>query len=293
MFAFQFLTDHYKTLLASLQKPAFFGTLTTIYQQVAEMLAPLSGRSVLITGASKGIGKGIAKVFAEKGCKVLLVARSETLLSEAVSSIRSAGGTAAFFCADVTDAQAMQNAVEEAVRQFGGLDILCCNAGIFPSARLNQMTGKDWDTVMGVNVKGMFHAVTSALPQLEKSDQGRIILTSSITGPITGYPGWAHYGASKAAMLGFMRTAAMEIASNSITINAILPGNIITEGMNELQDDYMDIMKASIPMKCLGSTDDIAYAALFLASKEAGYITGQTLVVDGGQVLPESMEAMA
>ncbi len=256
------------------------------------MLAPLSGRSVLITGASKGIGKGIAKVFAEKGCKVLLVARSETLLSETVSSIRAAGGTAAFFCADVTDTQAMQAAVAEAVHQFGGLDILCCNAGIFPSARLNQMTGKDWDTVMDVNVKGMFHAVTSALPQLAKSDQGRIILTSSITGPITGYPGWAHYGASKAAMLGFMRTAAMEIASNSITINAILPGNIITEGMNDLQDDYMDIMKASIPMKSLGSTDDIAYAALFLASREAGYITGQTLVVDGGQVLPESMEAM-
>ncbi|GAA4651393.1 3-oxoacyl-ACP reductase FabG [Kistimonas scapharcae] len=257
------------------------------------MMTPLSGRSVLITGASKGIGKGMAKVFAEKGCQVLLVARNETLLSEAVSSIRATGGTADFFCADVTDADAMQAAVDQAVARFGGLDILCCNAGIFPSARLGQITGKDWDMVMNVNAKGMFHAVNSALPALKKSDQGRIILTSSITGPITGYPGWSHYGASKAAMLGFLRTAAIELASTGITINAILPGNIATEGMTELAEDYMATMTASIPMKHLGSTDDIAYAALFFASREAGFITGQTLVVDGGQVLPESMEAMA
>ena len=257
------------------------------------MLTPLSGRSVLITGASKGIGKGVAKVFAEKGCKVLLVARSETLLRDTVSSIQAAGGTADYFCADVTDADAIQAAVERAVEQFGGLDILCCNAGIFPSARLGQMTGKDWDTVMDVNAKGMFHTVNSALPALKKSDQGRIILTSSITGPITGYPGWSHYGASKAAMLGFMRTAAIELASTGITINAILPGNIVTEGMAAQADDYMATMTASIPMKHLGSTDDIAYAALFFASREASFITGQTIVVDGGQVLPESLEAMA
>ena len=257
------------------------------------MLTPLSGRSVLVTGASKGIGKGIAKVFAEKGCKVLLVARNEALLRDAVSSIQAAGGTADFFCADVTDADAVQAATEQAVKQFGGLDILCCNAGIFPNARLGQMTGKDWDTVMDVNVKGMFHAVNSALPALKQSDQRRILLTSSITGPITGYPGWSHYGASKAAMLGFLRTAAIELATTGITINAILPGNIATEGMTELAEDYMATMTASIPMKHLGSTDDIAYAALFLASREAGFITGQTLVVDGGQVLPESLEAMA
>ncbi|WP_211830152.1 3-oxoacyl-ACP reductase FabG [Kistimonas asteriae] len=256
------------------------------------MLAPLSGRSVLITGASKGIGKGVANVFAEKGCKVLLAARNEALLSEAVSSIRAGGGTADYCCTDVTDAQAVQAAVDQAVQRFGGLDILCCNAGIFPNTRLKKMTAKDWDTVMDVNVKGMFHAVKSALPPLEKSDQGRIILTSSITGPITGYPGWSHYGASKAAMLGFMRTAAIELASTGITINAILPGNIATEGMTELAEEYMATMKASIPMQKLGSTDDIAYAALFLASREAGFITGQTLVVDGGQVLPESLEAM-
>jgi 3-oxoacyl-[acyl-carrier protein] reductase len=135
-------------------------------------------------------------------------------------------------------------------------------------------------------------AVQACLPALTESGRGRIVVTSSITGPTTGYPGWSHYGASKAAQLGFIRTAAMELAPKKITINAVLPGNVITEGLEDLGQDYLDAMAASIPLGRLGSTDDIGNAALFLASAEAGYITGQTLVVDGGQVLPESMEAL-
>jgi 3-oxoacyl-[acyl-carrier protein] reductase len=122
--------------------------------------------------------------------------------------------------------------------------------------------------------------------------KGRIVVTSSITGPIAGYPGWSHYGASKAGQLGFMHTAAIELAPHNITINAVMPGNIKTEGLDGLGSEYLGKMTASIPMKRLGSVEDIAYAALFFASDEAAYITGQTLVVDGGQVLPESLMAL-
>jgi 3-oxoacyl-[acyl-carrier protein] reductase len=119
------------------------------------------------------------------------------------------------------------------------------------------------------------------------------VLTSSITGPVTGYPGWAHYGATKAGMLGFMRTVAIELARNHITINAVLPGNVRTEGLANLGEEYQRRMTAAIPLGKLGEVEDIGYAALFLASDEARFITGQTLIVDGGQVLPESPEAQA
>ena len=127
---------------------------------------------------------------------------------------------------------------------------------------------------------------------MKKRNAGRIVLTSSITGPMTGYPGWAHYGASKAGMLGFMRTVAIELAKDHITVNAVLPGNIMTEGLDDVGEDYLRRMEQSIPMARLGDPKDVAYAALFLASPEANYITGQTLVVDGGQTLPESIDAM-
>jgi 3-oxoacyl-[acyl-carrier protein] reductase len=126
------------------------------------------------------------------------------------------------------------------------------------------------------------------LTPLADSGRGRIVVTSSITGPTTGFPGWSHYGASKAAQLGFIRTAAIELAPKKITINAVLPGNVITEGLEAQGQDYLDTMSASIPLRRLGTPADIGHAALFFASEEAGYITGQTLVVDGGQVLPES-----
>jgi 3-oxoacyl-[acyl-carrier protein] reductase len=128
---------------------------------------------------------------------------------------------------------------------------------------------------------------------LEASGHGRVVVTSSITGPITGFPGWSHYGASKAGQLGFLRTVAIEMAPRQVTINAVMPGNIATEGLADMGEDYISGMEAAIPQHRLGSVEDIGYAALFLASDEAGYITGQTLVVDGGQVLPESPDALA
>ncbi len=135
-------------------------------------------------------------------------------------------------------------------------------------------------------------SVKAALNPLEASGHGRVIVTSSITGPITGFPGWSHYGATKAAQLGFLRTAAIELAARNITINAVMPGNIATEGLDELGDDYRKTMEAAIPQGRLGKVEDIGNAALFFATDEAGYITGQQLVVDGGQILPEGQLAL-
>ena len=136
--------------------------------------------------------------------------------------------------------------------------------------------------------EGTFLSVKAFLPLLKASGQGRIVLTSSITGPITGHPGYAHYGASKAAMLGFMRSAAIELATTGVTINAVMPGNVATEGLGETGDAHQRAMLASIPMQRFAEPADVAWAVRFLASVEARYITGQTLIIDGGQVLPET-----
>ena len=154
-------------------------------------------------------------------------------------------------------------------------------------------TEKEWDEVMDTNLKGTFLTVRAAIPYLKASDQGRIIITSSITGPVTGYPGWTHYGATKAGQLGFMRTACIELAKYGITVNAVMPGNIITEGLAGMGEEYQRSMAASVPLKRLGTVEDIGHAALYFASKEAAYVTGQTIIVDGGQILPESLEALA
>jgi 3-oxoacyl-[acyl-carrier protein] reductase len=180
----------------------------------------------------------------------------------------------------------------ETVEKFGGIDVLCANAGVFPDAKLEDMTEADIDAIFATNVKGTMLSVKACMGALESSGHGRVVLTSSITGPITGYPGWCHYGATKAAQLGFLRTAAIELAPKGITINAVMPGNIETEGLDELGPEYRHAMESSIPQKKLGKVEDIGYAALFFATDEAGYITGQTIVVDGGQVLPESPMAM-
>jgi 3-oxoacyl-[acyl-carrier protein] reductase len=256
------------------------------------MLNSIEGRSVIVTGASKGIGKGIARVLAAKGARVLVVARNIGPAEATANEIRAAGGKASALAADVSSWPDAQRIAAEATAQFGGIDILCANAGIFPAAKLHELTPEAWDEVLGTNLKGTFLTIKACLPAMKARRKGRIIVTSSITGPVTGYPGWTHYGASKAGQLGFMHTAAIELAPYNITINAVMPGNIKTEGLAGLGSEYLGQMTASIPMKRLGSVEDIAYAALFFASDEAAYITGQTLIVDGGQVLPESAMAL-
>jgi 3-oxoacyl-[acyl-carrier protein] reductase len=256
------------------------------------VLTSISGRSVIVTGGSKGIGKGIARVFASKGARILLVGRDLDQAEAAAREVRATGGIANALAADVSSAEDTARMAQAALDLFGGIDILCSNAGVFPAARLGEMTVADWNQVLDINLKGTFLSVNACLPGLRARGRGRIVVTSSITGPITGYPGWSHYGASKAGQLGFVRTAAIELARDNITINAILPGNIRTEGVEALGDDYMARMTAAIPQRRLGTVEDVAYAALFLASDEAAFITGQTIVVDGGQVLPESHMAL-
>lgn len=256
------------------------------------MFNSLKGRSVIVTGASKGIGRGIARRFGAAGCQVLVVSRKLVEAEAVAAEITSAGGVAEALSADVTLPADMQAMANVAVNSFGAIDILCANAGIFPSAPLGSMTMSDFDAVIGTNLKGTFLAVSACLPAMKVKKNGRIILTSSITGPVTGFPGWAHYGASKAGQLGFMRTAALEFARYGITVNAVLPGNIATEGLAGMGHDYVRSMEASIPLRRLGSVTDIANAALFFASDEAAYITGQSLIVDGGQILPESLAAL-
>ncbi len=253
------------------------------------MLTSIAGRAVLVTGASKGIGKGIARVFARHGARVMVVSRT---LAEAQSCAAELGDNARAVAADVSNWASCEAMAKATADAFGGIDILCANAGVFPQTKIEAMHPDEWDSVMATNLKGSFLSVKACLPWLKQSDQARVVLTSSITGPITGFPGWTHYGASKAGQLGFMRTACIELAHFGITINAVLPGNIITEGLADLGENYLQTMAASIPLRRLGTVDDVGNAALFLASREAAYITGQTIVVDGGQVQPESLEAL-
>lgn len=256
------------------------------------MSASLKNKSVIVTGGSKGIGKGIARVFASHGAKVLVVARTAAEGEATVAELVAAGGTVAFCPADVATRAGVEHMATTAVALHGGIDVLCANAGAFPALKFADMTEDAWDGIFATNVKSMFLSIQACLPHLKKSAAPRIVITSSITGPITGFPGWSHYGATKAAQLGFLRTAAIEFARDNITINAILPGNILTEGLVGMGPDYIAATAACVPLGKLGTVDDIGHAAAFLASAEAGYITGQTITVDGGQILPESPAAL-
>ena len=251
------------------------------------MFTPVSGRTVLVTGGTKGIGKGIAGVFARAGANVVIVGRDRERGEAAGQELG-----ARYVIADVANAADCERMVAETVDELGGLDVLCANAGVFPDVKLEDMSEQDIDAIFATNVKGTMLSVKASLGALERSGHGRVVLTSSITGPITGYPGWSHYGATKAAQLGFLRTAAIELAPKGITINAVMPGNIVTEGLDELGAEYREKMESMIPQRRLGRVEDIGHAALFLATDEAGYITGQTIVVDGGQVLPEGLMAL-
>jgi len=257
------------------------------------MSASLKGKSVIVTGASKGIGKGIARVFANHGAKVLVVSRTASEGEATAAELVAAGGTAIYCQANVTLRADCERMAAMAVGEFGGIDVVCANAGTFPSLKFSEMTEDAWDSLFATNVKSMFLTIQTCLEFLKKSSAPRIVITSSITGPTTGFPGWSHYGATKAAQLGFIRTAAIEFAKDNITINAVLPGNILTEALIDMGSEYIAATAAAVPLGKLGTVDDIGHAAAFLASAEAGYITGHSLVVDGGQILPESPAALS
>ena len=252
----------------------------------------LTGTTAVVTGGANGVGRGIASVLAREGARVVIADIDARAAEAAAQELRRDGHEALAVEVDVTDAVSTRTMAATARDAFGPVGILAANAGIYPLVRLRDMDDGAWDRVMDVNVKGALHAIQACLPAMLETGYGRIVLTSSVTGPITGYPGFAHYGASKAAMLGMMRSIALEVVAHGITINAVMPGNVLTEGLSALGDEHKRRMEAAIPMRELVEPEDVGWAVRFLASREARRITGQTLVIDGGQVLPESPEAM-
>jgi 3-oxoacyl-[acyl-carrier protein] reductase len=243
----------------------------------------LTDQVAVVTGAARGIGRGIASVLAAEGARVVVVDVDAELGATTAAEL---GGIAV--AADVTDGASVESMAARVVEDLGRIDILAANAGIYPFADLDALDEQVWNRVMDLNVGGAVRSVRACLPVMRARGYGRIVLTSSITGPITGQPGFAHYGASKAAMLGFMRSAAVELAQSGITINAVMPGNVSTPGFADTSDEHQRRMLSSIPMGRYAEPEEVGWAVRFLASPEAGYITGQTLIVDGGQVLPEA-----
>jgi 3-oxoacyl-[acyl-carrier protein] reductase len=248
----------------------------------------LDGQVAVVTGAARGIGRGIAEVLAGDGATVLIADLDGDAAEATATELRGRGHKAIGVSADVTDRDQLAAMVGELLARFDRIDVLASNAGIYPLEPFATIDDAAWDLVMDVNAKGTLHAVQACLPAMLARQYGRIVLTSSITGPVTGFPGFAHYGASKAAMLGMMRSAAIELAQSGITINAVMPGNVRTPGVDAVGDEHARRMLAAIPMRDFADPVDIGWAVRFLASPEARYITGQTLIVDGGQVLPEA-----
>jgi 3-oxoacyl-[acyl-carrier protein] reductase len=249
--------------------------------------ALLAGRTALVTGATRGIGRGIAEVLCGAGARVVIIGRDAVRGQKVADEISTPDAACLFRQADVRSMHDLQTAADYARERFGSLDVLVHNAGVYPEVPLEQMSEADWDLVHTTNLKSAFFAVRACLPLLKQSPAGRIVFVSSITGPITGYPGLAAYGASKAGMDGFMRTAAIEVAPFGITVNAVAPGSIRTEGLADLGAEAIAAMEALIPLKRLGDPRDVGGAVLYLASDLASFVTGQSLVIDGGQILPE------
>jgi len=246
----------------------------------------LKNKVAIITGASKGIGKGIAELFAAEGANLIITGRNQAELENIAAKLQA---NVIPLVADMRKPLDIQNIIDTAIEKFGRIDILCQNAGIYPTKLLRDMSEEEWDEVIDTNLKGTFLITKACLPIMEKQHYGRIVMISSITGPKVTQLGFAHYAASKAGMNGFIKTAALEFAKAGITVNGVEPGNIATEGLDARDAQTVYALKQAIPIGEFGTPLDVAYAALFLASDEAKYITGETIVVDGGQLLPESI----
>ena len=248
----------------------------------------LTDQVAVVTGAARGIGRGIAAVLAEEGARVVICDVDGELAETTAATLRADGLDALAVATDVTDRASVDALAATVVSAHGRIDVVAANAGIYPTAEVTELDDAVWDRVLDVNVKGAARVVQTCLPAMLARGYGRIVLTSSITGPVTGQPGFAQYGASKAAMLGFMRSVAIELATTGVTVNAVLPGNVATPGFATMTEEHQRQMVSSIPMGYYADPEDIGWAVRFLASPEARYITGQTLIVDGGQVLPEA-----
>jgi len=246
----------------------------------------LEGKVAVIVGAARGIGEGIAARFVEEGAKVVI----------GDTEVEAGGKTAArlgahFVETDISDPAHATRIVAEAVARHGTLDIAIQNAGIYPWRMIETTPPEEWDKVLAVNLKGTFLLAQAALKPMKAKRSGRMIFTSSITGPKVSSPGHGHYSASKGGINGFIKAASVEFAAWNITVNGVEPGNILTEGVKQHRSEaFIKSMADMIPLGRLGTPRDVANAFLFLASDDADYITGTTIVVDGGQTVPEGAD---
>lgn len=244
----------------------------------------LDDRIALVTGASRGIGRAISLAFAEAGAHVALVSRKAEDLEKVAGEIHDRGGQADVHVCDVTDVEGVTEVVKKVVEQHGALHILINNAGTTRDNLILRMTDEEWDAPMEVNLKGAFNWIRAATRQMLKQRYGRIINITSVIG-VAGNAGQANYAASKAGLIGLTKSTAKEFASKGITVNAVGPGYVDTELTSNLSEAVKNKLNEAIPLGRLGQPEDVAPAVLFLASEAAGYITGQTLLVDGGMVM--------
>jgi 3-oxoacyl-[acyl-carrier protein] reductase len=242
----------------------------------------------IVIGAARGIGAAIAERLVEEGARVTI---ADTLADDGEATARRLGarGEVTFVPVDVSRKRSVDALVQGTLARCGRVDILVQNAGIYPFTMLPDIPVEEWDAVLGVNLRGCFLAIQACVAAMRAQRYGRIVLTSSITGPRVSSPGHGHYSASKAGINGLIRAAAIELAPHGITVNGVEPGNILTEGMQaERSLKFIRAMERSVPLGRLGTPRDVAHAVLFLASDEAAYVTGTTIIVDGGQIVPES-----
>jgi 3-oxoacyl-[acyl-carrier protein] reductase len=244
----------------------------------------VTGRVALVTGASQGIGRACALVLAVGGASIALAARNEEKLAQVAKEIESRGGKAAAFRVDVGNEDEVKAAVKMAIERFGKIDILVNNAGVTKDTLLMRMKRTDWDSVIQTNLSGAFFCTQAVVGPMLKQRWGRIVNITSVFGQ-TGQAGQANYAASKAGLIGFTMAMARELASRSITVNAVAPGYIETAMTEGLSEDLKAKVNEMIPLGRAGSDMDVAHAVRFLASEEAGYITGHVLKVNGGMLM--------
>jgi 3-oxoacyl-[acyl-carrier protein] reductase len=244
----------------------------------------LTGHVALVTGASQGIGRACAQALAEAGAAVALAARSEDKLATVVQEISSKGGQAAAFKMDVASEGEIKAGAKAAIEKFGKIDILVNNAGITRDMLMMRMKRADWDAVLATNLTGAFLCTQAVIGSMLKQRWGRIVNIASINGQM-GAPGQANYAASKAGLIGMTMSVAREVASRSITCNAVAPGFVETAMTDGLSAEMKDSMLKMIPLGRVGTDRDIAHAVVFLASEQASYITGHVLNVNGGLLM--------
>ena len=242
-------------------------------------------KKVVVTGAGRGIGQAMAAAFAGEGAQVAVLSRNEQSCGQSATAINEKyPGSARSYAVDVADFGAMQECGKEILGDMGGVDILINNAGITRDGLLLRMSDEDWDAVLGTNLKGAFNAVKAFQRSLMKADEGCIINVSSVIGLI-GNAGQAHYAASKAGLLGFTKSVARELSSRKVTCNAIAPGFVRTDMTDVLGEKMQEEILKMVPLKDMGEAEEVAGLALYLASSEARYITGQVIAIDGGMTM--------